>query len=975
MSDQLFDIVFENKRITKEFYNRKDSIAIEINELFSGCVIYIDKINQAKSYFVIRAYCAHTNCRKYYLRAYYTNLKTFEISVSSPNIIHLQPLTRQVRRYERQKKQEKLLKDFAVSVRENDVIATNKGVIKLGNFQGVASIEVYDKIRQEALSQQDKDIDDLEDVIKMQTTDRNTNFISEVLDRKNPGVYIRSKSQHDILHKLHIKREIDGTPIVLRMDASGGIARDIDNHKILYHALAVNTSIDLDKSSTSLPLTEQYNCRNTSKDIAKWLFDFELGHSEYYEDHPVLADYIVSDFSYANFHAVLKAFNGITLANYLNLAYSWLHEIKFPTQFYHLVKIKMCYTHLMKTFAEMLRRLYGKPSKIKQHKHCRVIMEILGSIIKAEDYEIVLKLWKQLVILMNTEFVNEDVKIALVKVAKILIPIDWTTEEFEADSSIVDIEELPENESTLYKNNLFYIEFERHTHRDYFQNNSDTKNVYYNPTFLNKFLKRFVPLIPCWTNILWKSSMKPSVASNPMLLNLQDQHPQNETNISSSILCTSPTSDHLHDRHLDEQNLNPSGLSQQSSNGLSQQSSNGSEEFYSREKLQAIHLLNDGHNQPIECHFGKFKRRLAQHAVHLGYPPVKLGRAIVESRKMIDATIETINSVIPKQRLNTQKPRKKYTRTKPLSTKNSKKLTTKENEIDPISFSQAKENYSKNHKPAQLTYMKLHSVSKIAKAQVQSQPKGSIHVYKNGLSKSAKFYRDMAFEFVVAKNTDNTYLYNFDFDLLHQQKEMSEPLMEYVTSQFRKDGVQVEFLRTDDTLKIKFIENTIFVLVFMNSWTIFIVDKVNKIYYLINPNGDNDEDELRYLFLRRMTVPKTFKEKKFTTTATNDDFNSGVFCYCYMKMYINTDAISNRKISPDVVRSEVEQSLIKNSVDMTESCLICGSDSNDIDSNWGECTKCERWVHCVCGQVTLEQVEADENFMCKLCSGKFFAYL
>lgn len=325
MSDELFNTVFDkttNTLINNSFLYRKDSIAIEINELFPGCVIYIDKPNVAKKYLVLRAYCSHINCRKYNLKSYYNDPQTFSIKVSAPNVAHLKPLARQVRRYERDQKGKCLLQSFSTSLRESDLREANQAVTKLGSYQKVQSLPVYNVIRKEALSKQDNSTDDLEDVISMQTTDSKTNFISEVLPRKNPGVFIRSKSQHDILHKLHIKREVDGTPIVLRLDGSGDIARDIDHLRLLYHALTVNLAIAADKSSTSLPLTEQYNSRNTSKDIAKWLFDFTLGHSEYHENHPALADYIISDFSYANFHAVLKAFNGKTLANYLNLVYT-----------------------------------------------------------------------------------------------------------------------------------------------------------------------------------------------------------------------------------------------------------------------------------------------------------------------------------------------------------------------------------------------------------------------------------------------------------------------------------------------------------------------------------------------------------------------------------------------------------------------------------------------------------------------------
>lgn len=105
----------------------------------------------------------------------------------------------------------------------------------------------------------------------------------------------------------------------------------------------------------------------------------------------------------------------------------------------------------------------------------------------------------------------------------------------------------------------------------------------------------------------------------------------------------------------------------------------------------------------------------------------------------------------------------------------------------------------------------------------------------------------------------------------------------------------------------------------------------------------------------------------FKTYTSSDDYNT--CCYCYMKMYLNlnTGTISKRKISPETVRSELEQSLIKNFVDMKESCLICGSDSNNIDMNWGECTNCKRWIHCVCGETTWKKLRPMKTF------GAFYA--
>lgn len=239
------------------------------------------------------------------------------------------------------------------------------------------------------MSEQDNCADDIEDVEKMQTDDPDTSFISRILNRKNFAVYIHSKSQHEALHKLHQIRAINGMQITVRVDATGGVARDVGPEKMLYCASTTNFKIKNQPKSTALPLTEhQYNIRHTSKDIAAWLFDFALSHATFYEYHPLLFDWLISDFSYANFHAV-KGFHNLFLRDYLNMAYNWIYtkinENEFPSKLYEIVKIRMCYTHLMHTFADNCKRHYGTLNR-KQLPHSRVILEILGSMIQESDY-------------------------------------------------------------------------------------------------------------------------------------------------------------------------------------------------------------------------------------------------------------------------------------------------------------------------------------------------------------------------------------------------------------------------------------------------------------------------------------------------------------------------------------------------------------------------------------------------------------
>ena len=137
-----------------------------------------------------------------------------------------------------------------------------------------------------------------------------------------------------------------------------------------------------------------------------------------------------------------------------------------------MVKLRMCYTHLIHTFALMTKRLYGK-NKNKQLSHSKIILEILGTMTKATDYSLLLKCWEQLTILLKNEYVNDDVKNAVVEINKIKTSqVNLEDYEEEKLQTAVDVEILPEYDSSLNKSNLFYIQFA--------EISSKVKNYYYN---------------------------------------------------------------------------------------------------------------------------------------------------------------------------------------------------------------------------------------------------------------------------------------------------------------------------------------------------------------------------------------------------------------------------------------------------------------------------------------------------------------
>lgn len=107
---------------------------------------------------------------------------------------------------------------------------------------------------------------------------------------------------------------------------------------------------------------------------------------------------------------------------------------------------------------------------------------------------------------MKSEYVYDHVKDAVVEINNNKeLAINLEDYEEEKLNKALDIEILPEYDASLYKSNLFYLQFAEISGKvKTYQYNEKTKesNIYYNPQFLQKFLVRFLPLISFWTNIL-----------------------------------------------------------------------------------------------------------------------------------------------------------------------------------------------------------------------------------------------------------------------------------------------------------------------------------------------------------------------------------------------------------------------------------------------------------------------------------------
>lgn len=69
-----------------------------------------------------------------------------------------------------------------------------------------------------------------------------------------------------------------------------------------------------DQKSLEFPLTSFISESHDSTAIAGWLFDFWMGYEKEYPNYLQIFDTVVTNFSYANIHAILYAFNNMIIA-------------------------------------------------------------------------------------------------------------------------------------------------------------------------------------------------------------------------------------------------------------------------------------------------------------------------------------------------------------------------------------------------------------------------------------------------------------------------------------------------------------------------------------------------------------------------------------------------------------------------------------------------------------------------------------
>lgn len=344
----------------------------------------------------------------------------------------------------------------------------------------VRSESVYRKIRSEKMALNDRDRDDLVDMILMQR--EHNNYIQLVSSPLQ--VYLYSREQLDIL--LYLMKP------VLQLDATGKLVRKTltSTKRVFYYAGVVN----IPSNERLFPLFEMISCNHDGTTIANWLLKFKSFCLSTIKKWPVFRA-VVIDFSFAFINAVCLAWNSMEMKDYLNLTFEVaVGEKELPD---NITPIHLCCFHILKLIVSDINKYFFNAGISMQ------IKELVAAVFNINKWETLCLWFDDFWVLLNSPHMTLKVKESLNRLISICCESTRNILVSESCNKSPDINIGPEK-STLYESSPFFRYF--HKRLEYFATEAGESNVprneYYSEQFFRIFMKKYIPVISLWSGLL-----------------------------------------------------------------------------------------------------------------------------------------------------------------------------------------------------------------------------------------------------------------------------------------------------------------------------------------------------------------------------------------------------------------------------------------------------------------------------------------
>jgi len=500
-----------------EYVNEKGNIRLEttkfpimlrkrIRTVNNTCVMNVRSVNYPKSsYCHIYMYCSHPGCKSFKLIVEPQVNRSVLIAVWSTSLHYYHnpdyALTNHVRGIERNLVRETLKKTKVFTFDDEAVKSASPSKHARGNNQKVKSVAVLRRIRSEAISADDYDRDDMVDMLLMYS--ENSNYIKHV----GLPSYVHCYSDEQLALLTKVKSKCRGT-ITGYLDATGTVVRKAsdDSKRVLYYAVVVNAPLP-GKSSITCPIVEMISSSHDIVAISQWLNAFKAFVLRKKLNWPLFTN-VVTDFSYAQMHALCIGWNGFSsIFDYLNWCYTVLFEAVDGS---NMTIINVCVNHYTKIIVNHVYTYFKVSSDliqiVKQKCISNCVIDWICIMFNMDTMEDIIQWFISFAVILLSQTKNKEMKCAFTTLQNkckenSLLSYDVG----ENDCSFSDIDKVLCETST--RKSMLYCRFQqikekiknRLVHSSTVSNES---NEYFNEEYIESFILKCVPFIPLWTPVM-----------------------------------------------------------------------------------------------------------------------------------------------------------------------------------------------------------------------------------------------------------------------------------------------------------------------------------------------------------------------------------------------------------------------------------------------------------------------------------------
>lgn len=508
-----WDTIFDGSKLVLQYYPYylKNRIQRYVN---NTCLLKINYVKYHKNNIKLYATCKHKLCKRF--KIIVQNRSVFVYS-SSMDYCHRTKITSYVKGVERNIVKSKLMNMKPSTYKRQCILQTKTVNALSGNLYSIKSDSTIRKIKQEAVSTWDRcGGDDVIDMMYMYNDHKE--YIQEV------AVPFKVKLYSHEQVKLAEQQKLDSAPTILYFDATGGVVRrPVKESQKIYLYSGV---IRIQQTKRTCSVFDMISSEHHAKAIFSILNDFRTMCEE--KDKWPMFSAVVTDFSFANLHALSKAFNRKTLQEYLDVCYNIVTEkSSIPQNF---ISIHLCCAHYMKMVSKDVDSAF---SDIKQRIFLK---ELVAKCIIMSDIVDINAWFYNLSTLLSSPYENDTVRQSynnLINIGKSTEDNDDIQETFKFIFSKPDSDKA----NTLYRNSPFYKHFFNLPVPEITSVGEDV-NIYYNVKFLDTILNKYLPYCPLWSALLLKRTCNKQRVSNSPVENYFGHMKNNVLNNKRNLKCS-----------------------------------------------------------------------------------------------------------------------------------------------------------------------------------------------------------------------------------------------------------------------------------------------------------------------------------------------------------------------------------------------------------------------------------------------------